>query len=234
MLALDILQELVRVKIVSLARGWGQEAVADTTRQVAAGIDGPRYARELYKLSQLLDLLGQLEQALKRVEEGLRMSGGDLDGLCLAGRYSQKLGRIQVAADYFRKALARQPGAGARRRDWAVFSSTRVIFSPPSNTCPPPLNWLRTPRPCSTSWAWPTRGRAHHDRAVSLLSRASELLPNEPAIHTNLALAEEQLGHLREAVFHYREALRLNPDDSKARAALVRLASGIPARTSGG
>ena len=32
-------------------------------RQVEAGIDGPRYAQELYKLSQLLDLLGQPEQA---------------------------------------------------------------------------------------------------------------------------------------------------------------------------
>ncbi len=111
MLALEILDQLAREKIVSLSADWGPEAIAAVTAQVEAGIEGPRYAHELYSLSLLLDALGQTEQALKRVEEGLELSKGDADGLCLAGRYSRKLGSPQVAADFFQKALARQPGA---------------------------------------------------------------------------------------------------------------------------
>ena len=67
---------------------------------------------ELYLLSQLLDALGQTEQALKRVQEGLRMSHNDVDGLCLAGRYSRQLGRPELAADFYQRALASQRGAG--------------------------------------------------------------------------------------------------------------------------
>jgi len=65
------------------------------------------------------------------------------------------------------------------------------------------------------------------------LSRASELLPNEPAIHRNLALAEERLGQFHDAVFHYREALRLNPADLEAGAGLKRLTAGTVGRGQG-
>ncbi len=62
----------------------------------------------------------------------------------------------------------------------------------------------------------------HHDLAVSLLRRASPLLPTDPAILANLALAEEQRGNLRQAVLHYQESLRLKPDNPRASAGLKR------------
>ncbi len=121
MLALDLMDQLAHDKIVSLAPGWGPEALAAVTAQVEAGVDGPRYAHELYRLSQLLDALGQTEQALKRVQEGLRMSHGDVDGLCLAGRYSRQLGRPELAGEFFQKALSTQPGRLCRGRSrWAI------------------------------------------------------------------------------------------------------------------
>ena len=52
MLALDILDQLARDKIVSFSPEWGPEAIASVTTEVEAGIEGPRYARELYSLSQ--------------------------------------------------------------------------------------------------------------------------------------------------------------------------------------
>jgi len=65
------------------------------------------------------------------------------------------------------------------------------------------------------------------------LSRASELLPEEPAIHRNLALALERLGRFHDAVFHYRETLRLNPADPEASAGLKRLSAGTVGRGQG-
>ena len=229
MLALDDPRSARRRRRSSaLAPDWGPEAIASVARQVEAGIDGPRYAHELYKLSQLLDVLGQPEQALKRVEEGLKLSGGDLDGLCLAGRYAGKLGRTQAAADFFQKALARSPRAPVPRRDWAACCSTRASHRTRSSTWPRRYGRHRTPRPSSTD-SGPAHARlGHFAEAVSLFRRAVRLAPDEAAIHRNLGQAEEGCGNLPEAVTHYRAALRLDPDDASAIAGLKRLA-GRPA-----
>ncbi len=73
----------------------------------------------------------------------------------------------------------------------------------------------------------------HHDQAVALLRRASQLLPKDPAILANLALAEEQRGNLREAALHYQECLRLKPDHPQAGAGLKRLMAAKAAPASG-
>ena len=224
MLALDILDQLARDKIVSFSPEWGTEAIASVTAQVEASIEGPRYAHELYRLSQLLDALGQTEQALKRVEEGLELSKGDADGLCLAGRYSRKLGRPQVAADFFQKALVRQPGAACAEEGLGgllldqgnLHQSALEHLSAAARAAPE--------SPSVTNLLGVAHARlGHHDQAVSLLRRASQLLPSDPAILANLALAEEQRGNLREAVLHYQECLRLKPDNPQASAGLERL-----------
>ena len=59
--------------------------VEEVTGAVESTIDGSRYARELYHLSQMFDLLGQTEQGLKRVEEDLELSHGDVDGFAWLG-----------------------------------------------------------------------------------------------------------------------------------------------------
>jgi tetratricopeptide (TPR) repeat protein len=110
-LALYILDWLASEKIVTLATDSGPAVIEAVMTHVQSGIDGPRLPRELYTLSRLLDTLNQTEQALRRVEEGLKMSGGDFEGLCLAGRYHAKLGRTDSAEGLFRRALALRPGA---------------------------------------------------------------------------------------------------------------------------
>ena len=233
MLALDILDQLAGEKIVSLSPEWGPQAIASVTAQVEAGIDGPRYAHELYSLSQLLDALGQPEQALKRVEEGLKLSGGDLDGLCLAGRYSARLGKTAGRDGLLPQALARQPGAacaeeglGGLLLDQGKPQDALVHLEAAARAAPD--------SPSVTNLLGVAHARmGHHDQAVALLRRASQLLPKEPAILANLALAEEQRGDLREAVLHYQESLRLKPDNPQASAGLKRLLAATAGQKSG-
>jgi len=230
LLALDILDWLVEEKIATLTPAWGPPVIEEATKQVEARIDRPRYAQELYNLSKLLELLGQPEQSLKRVEEGLKLSGGDLEGLCLAGRYAGKLGKTQAAADFFNQALARQPGAACaeeglggllldegRPRDALVHLEAAARSSPES---PLLLNRLGV--------AHAQLGR--HDQAVSLFKRAARLNPTEPQIQNNLGNSEERRGDTRQAMLHYREALRLKPDDPQAIAGLRRLSTSPPPR----
>lgn len=61
--------------------------------------------------------------------------------------------------------------------------------------------------------------------AVESLTRALELDPDSEETHYNLALALEQRGEPKEAAMHYREALRLRADFTKALRGLERLRS---------
>jgi len=222
MLALDILDRLAAEKIVTPTPDWGPAAIEQVTAQVS-GIDGPRYAHELYTLSRLLDALSQTEQALKRVEEGMKMSGGDLEGLCLSGRYHAKLGRIQSATDLYRRALAMQPGAACAEEGLGVL----LLEQGNPQAALDHLEAAARAAPDSTSVfnrlgvAYAQLGRL--DQAVARLSRASQLSPNDAPIRTNLGLAEERRGNRRDAILHYREALRLNPQYAEARSGLNRL-----------
>ena len=228
MLALDILDELAHEKIVSLSAELGTGGHREVSGRVESGIDGPRYAHELYSLSRLLELLGQPDQALNRVQEGLKISGGDLDGLCLAGRYAGKLGKTQAATEFYAQALAKQPGAGFAEEGLGglllgqgKLKEALVHLEAAARSGPESASLLNR------------MGAAHAqlgqlDQAVSLFRRAVRLSPKDPMILKNLALAEERRGNLAEAIVQYREAVRLKPDDAQAASSLQRLVGANP------
>jgi len=223
MLALDILDWLASEQIVTLNSDWGPAAIEQVTRDVEAGIDGTRYAHELYTLSQLLDSLGQTEQALKRVEEGLKMSGGDVEGLCLAGRYHGRLGRIQSAREYFGRALAAKPGAacaeeglGALLLDQGNAQAAIEHLAAAARAAPDSASVYNR---LGVAYARLSR----FDQAIAEFRRASQLSPNDAPMRTNLGLAEERRGNRPEAILHYREALRLDPQYAEARLGLNRV-----------
>jgi tetratricopeptide (TPR) repeat protein len=223
MLALDILDELVSEKIVSLGPDWGPDAIQTITTRVEAGIDGPRYAHELYTLSGLLDALGQTEQSVKRVEEGLKLSGGDAEGFCLAGRYQAKLGRVNLAEDFYRRALAQKGGTGAAEEGLGT------LFMDQGNPRAAVEHLTAAVR------AVPESSSAHHrlgvalaltgqyDKAIGEFNRTLRLIPHDAEVYKNLGLAEERRGNRNMAIVHYREALRINPQYNEARANLARL-----------
>jgi tetratricopeptide (TPR) repeat protein len=227
MLALDIFDWLTSEKIVRPTADWGPAAVEAVTAQVEAGIDGRRYAHELYTLSQLLDSLSQPEQALKRVEEGLKMSGSDLEGLCLSGRYHGKLGRIQSANEFYHRALALHPGAPCAEEGLGVL----LIEQGNPRAALDHLAAAARAAPDSASVfnrlgvACALVGR--FDEAIAHLGRAAQLSPNDAPIRTNLGLAEERRGNRSAAIVHYRDALRLNPEYAEARSGLNRLSTVI-------
>jgi tetratricopeptide (TPR) repeat protein len=223
MLALDILDRLAEQRIATIAPAWGEADIDEVRREVEAGIDRPRQARELCSLSRLLDRLNQPEQALKRVQEGLAIGGGDLQGLCLAAGFQRTLGRKKEAEESYRQALRLQPdaapaeeGLGALLLDQGNLPQALEHLEAAAHRAPESAGVLNL-----LGVAQARLG--HAEKAVPLLRHAAGLLPGEPAIQRNLALAEEALGRRSEAVRHFREALRLNPGDSAASMALQRL-----------
>ena len=100
MLALNILDWLISEKIVSRAPIGGRPQSKESRPRSKRALTARVCTRALHPV-RAFDSLSQTQQALKRVEEGLKMSGGDVEGFCLAGRYQGKLGRVQSATESF-------------------------------------------------------------------------------------------------------------------------------------
>ena len=64
------------------------------------------------------------------------------------------------------------------------------------------------------------------DEAGSAIEHLGGLSPNDPDVHTSLGWLRLQEGKATEAVNHFREALRLDPDDAPAREGLVHALKG--------
>ncbi len=65
-----------------------------------------------------------------------------------------------------------------------------------------------------------------NDEAGSAIERAGDLSPNDPGVHISLGWLRLQEGRATEAVGHFREALRLDPDDAQARNGLAEALKG--------
>ncbi len=64
------------------------------------------------------------------------------------------------------------------------------------------------------------------DEAGSAIERLGKLAPNEPSVHISLGWLRLQEGKPSEAMDHFREALRLDPDDPNAREGLAEALKG--------
>lgn len=233
-LALEILTRLTADKVVAPAPDWGPEAVARVADQIDRAIDRPRYTQELYNLSRLLELLNQPEQSLRRVEEGLKLAGGDVEGFCLAGHYADRLGKLKEAKNFYSQALARQPGAPCAEEG---LGSMLLDQQKPREALAHLETAARTATPSSSLLN--RLGVAHaqlgqHEQALKLFQQAIQLKPDDVTVLVNLARAEELLGDLVRALTHYREAIRLMPDNPQAAAGLQRLAAANGVSKQGG
>lgn len=61
------------------------------------------------------------------------------------------------------------------------------------------------------------------DEGLEEFSTALQLDPNNPEIHFSMAFLLEQMGRRKQAITHYREALRFQPDFEEARKRLASL-----------
>ena len=69
---------------------------------------------------------------------------------------------------------------------------------------------------------------AHWHDSVALFSHAARISPGSAIVHTNLGAALAERGRYDEALEHFREAYRLDPNDPKARMNLIRATGGAP------
>jgi tetratricopeptide (TPR) repeat protein len=223
-LARDLVDSLAALGVIHPSAGWDAETAARIAREVEQGIDRPLWARELRTLSQLLDYLGQTEQALHRIQEALRLAPADPEALALGGKYAAKLGRTDEAEALFRQALQKRPdlliareGLGGIVLDQGQPREALELLEPVLRAAPDSVS-----------------ARNQAGIACSLLGRNAEAIahfqhaigknPRDAAIRRNLGLAHERAGQATEALIQFRAALQLAPQDPQIRADLDRLA----------
>jgi tetratricopeptide (TPR) repeat protein len=79
LLALDIVDELVRRRVVDPVSSWSEEAVDEVRRRVEAGIDRTAHAIALRNLSQVLGWAGKFEDASRLAARSLEVNPDDAE-----------------------------------------------------------------------------------------------------------------------------------------------------------
>jgi len=195
-------------------------ATLDTGRRLAAAAAGPVPGSYHANLAEALRGLGQGEEALRVLAEGLRQGGDALELEMARGVVLDDLGRPAEAAAAFRAALARQPrDAGAR------FNLGAALLQ------------LREPEAAAAEFRRALEGQPTHPLALGLLGQMAlergdlaeagryleplfEAQPGQPEARTLVAwwrlrsgMAAAARGEPAEAERHYRAGAEAQPDE---------------------
>lgn len=106
MLAVALVDELIRQDIVAAGPDWDEQAIAAVARRVEERIDSTQHARALRNLAKVLTWAGKQREAGPLALDALRVLPGDEECLLIAGAWLRMEGRAQASFDHFRRAAA--------------------------------------------------------------------------------------------------------------------------------
>jgi tetratricopeptide (TPR) repeat protein len=203
----------------------------------------PGFAMAHYNLAIALQQAGKLADAVEHYEQVLRIEPDNVEGYISLGLALAQTGRGPEAITQYQRALAIAPDSENALNDWGIVlqGSARIKNASEANALLQQAEEkyeqaLRIDPGCFE--AWNNWGGALLEQAKSQTGAEAETLfrkagekceqalriePESAGAHYNLAVALERTGHVSEAIRQYEQALKLKPDLTAARSALVRL-----------
>ncbi len=109
LLALSLLDEMVRRGDVRPAVSWGEAAIHEITRRVEGGLDRAAQGLALKNLAKTLGWAGKFEEARKLGERASEMLPGDAEVQFNIGDAFEKRGDLEAALTHYERALKIEP-----------------------------------------------------------------------------------------------------------------------------
>lgn len=113
LLALAIMDEMVRHGMVAPTSRWDEAAIARVTRSVESGLDRRSHATALRNLAKVLSWAGKYEEARKLARRAVEMTPQDALGQYQLGVCAQGEGDLQQAVAHYRRAIRMAPNFAA-------------------------------------------------------------------------------------------------------------------------
>jgi tetratricopeptide (TPR) repeat protein len=115
MLAVALVQAMIDEGVVQPADTWGDAAISEVASRVEQGLDRKMHARALVNLSRVLSWAGKLEDASRLARQILESGVEDpelvVTAFSILATSSERQGDIAQARNYYRRALAAEPGS---------------------------------------------------------------------------------------------------------------------------
>ncbi len=109
MLALSILEEMVRVGLARRNPAWNEADIEELTARVESRIDVRAHAEALRNLARVLWWAGKRDEAGPLALQALEQIPADPDALIVAAAYLRRKDRRREALEYFCQALTQRP-----------------------------------------------------------------------------------------------------------------------------
>jgi len=202
--------------------GWlGDSALAD--RAIFDRLIAERRSRTLtknapwlYNQAVVLQRQGEIEAAIEKFREALRISPNYLEAMVNLGALLVRVGRPAQAVGVLERLVEIDPDNGSARLNLGAALEGLGRFEQAASHYQEALRLIPDSDQAHNNLGNVLQGLKRYDEAVAHYQEALRLNPDNVLAHINLGNALRVLGRFEEGVAHYQEALRLKPDSAEA------------------
>jgi len=216
LLALQLLDEMAREKIVRPAPRWDDAAVGQVTRRVESSLDRRAHGIALRNLSKVLGWAGKLEEAREAAAQATKLVPDDAEAYFEAALGTAGSGDTQQAIDLYRQAIRFDPryveahiNLGTLLREQGQFGEAmehfRQAIAIDANDHKAYFNLAQL-----------LLKQGDFAAAAKHFRRVTELRPRDALAQTQLASALVSAGRFVEAIACMERVLELAPDNADA------------------
>lgn len=222
LLALSIIQEMLREGIVTQGDTWNEDLITEISRELESSLDEKTHAFALRNLAKVLAWGGKDDEAKRLVNLALSMNPEDSQAYTQEGILLAREGNKEEAIDRFREAVRLDPNNAKTHHKLGVLLSelnrTDEAYSELKEAMRlnPKLPILHY----DLGIVLHTLGKIN--QAENAFRNALKLDPNHAEAYNNLGTILAQSGNLKAASEMFAKALTIDPDYEVAAANLAR------------
>ena len=223
-IAVAIIKEMAEHSLLNLSPGWNPQAVAEVARRVEDGIDPLVHALALMKLSKVLGWAGKLNESDRLADQAAELYPDDSRIQYNAGLTAHLLGRKNEAVVHYRRAVELQGDADEPHGNLGVLLEEAGHLDEAIHHFRLAIRYARSPETASRNKANLARAlmsagfrdyrQGRRSEALSKLTEAAEIAPDNPEVLGRLGIAQLSAGQTGEAVATFESALAVRGDDA--------------------
>lgn len=235
MLALALLDQLVRQGIARPDAHWNEAAISTVTRKVELGISAEAKVLALRTLALTIGWSGRLDKSHSLLKQAAELQKGDRGAVLVElAESSIRMGDFARVIEYYQKALEFRPddlvvhdnlayylqkkgklqdALSHYREVVRIIREKKQVAADKSDNKVPAMTYLVN---AHNQMAFILSSQGHTGEALFMYTEVIRLKPDDDAAHVSLGAILAKKGRIDEATYHYTEALKINPKSPKA------------------
>jgi tetratricopeptide (TPR) repeat protein len=216
LLALQLIDTLARVRVVSIADGWNDAAVQTVAHRVESRIDKQEHGIALRNMAKVYNWAGKLEESERLAAQANELLGEDAESFAILGLRAAERGEAETAIRQFRRALELEPGYAEAHFGLALQLMSEGKLGEAEDHFRRALRLKPGYGVAHGGLGMALASQGNLDEAIKHYREALRILPDYAEPHHGLGLVLVAKGRHAEAIRHFEEALRVNPNYTEA------------------